>query len=69
LLPLLLASPGKVKLMSWDRRQHRPLPYQESSPAPELLRLVLELPLPSVHVRYRPLAVAAIVTQLVIQRG
>jgi hypothetical protein len=55
--------------MSWDRRQYRPLPYQESSPAPELLRLVLELPLPSGHVHYRPLAVAAIVTQLVIQRG
>jgi len=40
----------------------------ESSRASDVLRLIVELPLPSVTVRRRPLAVAAIVTQLVTHR-
>ena len=46
-----------------------PLPYQESSRASDVLRLIVELPLPSVNVHRRPLVVAAIVTQLVTRRG
>jgi hypothetical protein len=42
-----------------------PLPYQESSRAFDLPRLALQLPVPSTDVHYRPLAAAAIVTQLV----
>jgi hypothetical protein len=44
-------------------------PYQESSRASDLLRLGVELALPSVDVHRRPLAVAAIVTQLVTRRA
>jgi len=44
---------------------HGPLPYQESSRASDVVGQVAELALPSVNVHLRPLAVAAIVTQLV----
>ena len=46
---------------------HGPLPYQKSSRASDLRRLVVDLLPPSVNVHRRPLAVAAIVTQLVTQ--
>jgi uncharacterized membrane protein len=47
----------------------RTLPYQERSRASDVLRLGVELPFPSVDVHRRPLASAAIVTQLVTRRS
>jgi hypothetical protein len=51
-----------------DLNQGR-LPYQESSRASDVLRLIVELPELSVNVHRCPLAVAPIVTQLVTRRG
>ena|SRR5690348_8989457 len=62
---------ASIAALPWQRAtedlNHRPLPYQESSHASDVLRLVVELSVPSVNVHRRPLAVATIVTQLVTQ--
>jgi hypothetical protein len=57
-----LASPNRYR----SALNHRPLPYQESSHASDVLRLILELPLLSVNVHRGALAVAAVVTQLAL---
>jgi hypothetical protein len=63
--PLLDRVTGiEVALSAWERA-HDLFLIREACTASDVPRQVVQLPLPSVNVHRRPLAVAAVVTQLV----